>query len=96
MNKESSIGIFDSGIGGLTILKKIRELLPRENIIYYGDWKNNPYSEKSKEDIQNLSAKIMDFLIRNNCKAVVIGCSIFSAASLDFLKAQYKIPIILS
>ena len=94
MNKESSIGIFDSGIGGLTILKKIRELLPRENIIYYGDWKNNPYSEKSKEDIQNLSAKIMDFLIRNNCKAVVIGCSIFSAASLDFLKAQYKIPII--
>ena len=94
MNKESSIGIFDSGIGGLTILKKIRELLPRENIIYYGDWKNNPYSEKSKEDIQNLSAKIMDFLIRNNCKAVVIGCSIFSAASLDFLKSQYNIPII--
>lgn len=94
MNKESSIGIFDSGIGGLTILKKIRELLPRENIIYYGDWKNNPYSEKSKEDIQNLSVKIMEFLIRNNCKAVVIGCSIFSAASLKFLQERYDIPII--
>lgn len=94
MNKDSSIGIFDSGIGGLTVLKKIRELLPRENIIYYGDWKNNPYSEKSKKDIQNLSVKIMEFLIRNNCKAVVIGCSIFSAASLEFLKERYSISII--
>ena len=48
MNKESSIGIFDSGIGGLTILKKIREFLPRENIIYYGDWKNNPIVKNQK------------------------------------------------
>ena len=59
MNKDSSIGIFDSGIGGLTILQKIRELLPRENIIYYGDWKNNPYSEKSRKDIQEFSVNKM-------------------------------------
>lgn len=94
MNRECSIGIFDSGIGGLTILKKIRELLPRENIIYYGDWKNNPYSEKSKEEIQEFSIKIVNFLLKNNCKVIVIGCSIFSAASLDFLKEKYNVPII--
>lgn len=86
MNKESSIGIFDSGIGGLTILKKIREFLPRENIIYYGDWKNNPYSEKSEEEIKGFSRDITEFLLRNNCKAIVVGCSIFSTASLDYLK----------
>lgn len=87
MNNESSIGIFDSGIGGLTILKKIREFLPRENIIYYGDWKNNPYSEKSEEEIKSFSREITEFLLRNNCKAIVIACSIFSTASLDYLKS---------
>lgn len=86
MTKESSIGIFDSGIGGLTILKKIREFLPRENIIYYGDWKNNPYSEKREEEIKKFSREITEFLLRNNCKAIVIGCSIFSTASLEYLK----------
>lgn len=86
MTKDSPIGIFDSGIGGLTILKKIKEILPRENIIYYGDWKNNPYSEKSEEEIRNFSREITDFLLRNNCKAIVVGCSIFSTASLEYLK----------
>lgn len=94
MNRDSSIGIFDSGIGGLTILQKIRELLPRENIIYYGDWKNNPYSEKSRKDIQEFSINIMEFLLKNNCKGVVIACSIFSAASLEFLKERYNVPIV--
>lgn len=95
MNKDCPIGIFDSGIGGLTILKKIREILPRENIIYYGDWKNNPYSEKTKDEILRLSEIIIEFLLRNNCKAIVIACSIFSAASLEFLKTKYpSIPII--
>lgn len=86
MNNESSIGIFDSGIGGLTILKKIREFLPRENIIYYGDWKNNPYSEKKEDEIKSFSREITEFLLRNNCKAIVVGCSIFSTASLEYLK----------
>lgn len=86
MNKESAIGIFDSGIGGLTILKKIREFLPRENIIYYGDWKNNPYSEKREDEIKSFSREITEFLLRNNCKAIVVGCSIFSTASLDYLQ----------
>ena len=94
MNRDSSIGIFDSGIGGLTILQKIRELLPRENIIYYGDWKNNPYSEKSRKDIQESSVNIMEFLLKNNCKGVVIACSIFSAASLEFLRERYNVAII--
>lgn len=94
MIKNSSIGVFDSGVGGTTILKEILKALPHENILYYGDSGNAPYGQKSKEEIQKLCCNIMDFFITNNCKAVVIACNTATAAAIDKLKTDYSIPII--
>ena len=80
--KNAPIGIFDSGIGGLTIGYAIKEKLPNENIIYFGDTKHLPYGEKSSKAIQSFSKKIVRFLIAKNCKAIVIACN--SASSVAF------------
>ena len=74
-----AIGIFDSGIGGLTVLKQIKKILPNENIIYYGDNLNNPYGNKPKKKIFDLSFKIINFLIEQNVKIIVIACNTVSA-----------------
>ena len=94
MRNKMSIGIFDSGIGGLTILKEIRKILPRENIIYYGDFKNNPYGIKTSHEIQKLSENAVEFLIQNHCKVIVIACSLIDGAALEYLKNKYSIPMI--
>ncbi len=94
MSQNLSIGVFDSGVGGTTILKEILLLLPQENIIYYGDSGNAPYGEKSVEEIQNFCSKILDFFMKNGCKAVVIACNTATAAALDKLTVEYSIPII--
>lgn len=75
-----AIGIFDSGVGGLTVLKQIKKILSNENIIYYGDNLNNPYGNKTKEKIFDLSFKIINFLIEQNVKIIVIACNTVSAA----------------
>jgi glutamate racemase len=84
--KESPIGIFDSGIGGLTVAYAIKKKLPRESIIYFGDTKHLPYGEKSSSVIQDFSKKITEFLINNKCKAIVIACN--SASSVAFNKIK--------
>lgn len=94
MDKKCCIGVFDSGVGGVSVLKQIIKLLPNENIIYFGDTKNIPYGDKTKEEIQKLSKRIVEFLITNNCKALVIACNTISIATLDELKAHSNIPII--
>ena len=94
MKSKMPIGIFDSGIGGLTILKEIRKILPRENIIYYGDFKNTPYGTKTTSEILKLSEDIVKFMIQNHCKVIIIACSLMTAASLEYLKNKYPIPII--
>lgn len=88
------IGVFDSGIGGISVLKKIIKFLPNENIMYFGDTKNIPYGEKTKKEIQELSERIVKFFILNNCKVIVIACNTATIAALDMLKSLYKIPII--
>ncbi len=95
MNKSGKIGIFDSGIGGVTILREIIKVLPKENYIYYSDSKNNPYGNKSEEEIINLCDKIVEKLLQMNCKAVVIACNTASAKAATFLRNKYKeVPII--
>lgn len=79
--KNNPIGIFDSGIGGLTVANAIKEVLPYENIIYFGDTEHLPYGEKSKDSIQNFSRKIIQFLIKKNCKVIVIACNSASSVS---------------
>ena len=85
-----AIGIFDSGIGGLTVLKEIRNILPSENIIYYGDNINNPYGNKSEQEIFGLSFKIIKFLLAQNVKLIVIACNTISAVCFDKLNQIFK------
>tara|TARA_S200000501_G_C20792704_1_gene730277 strand:- start:24 stop:824 length:801 start_codon:yes stop_codon:yes gene_type:complete len=88
------IGIFDSGIGGLTIAHAIKKKLPNENIIYFGDTKHLPYGEKSKEAIKYYSLKIAQFLIDNNCKTIIIACNSASSVAFDYIKNHVSsVPI---
>ena len=82
---EFPIGIFDSGIGGLTLAKSITKLMPKEKIIYFGDTLHLPYGEKSKKQIQKLSLKIVDFLIQKNCKAIIIACNSASSSAVNYI-----------
>ena len=88
------IGMFDSGVGGLTVLKEVRKALPNEEIIYLGDTKNFPYGSKTKESIVEISKRCVEFLIKKNVKAIVIACGTATSQSLDVLQNIYDIPII--
>lgn len=95
MNNSYPIGIFDSGVGGLSVLTNISHLLPNENLIYVADSKYAPYGGRSNEEIFNRSRKIINFLIQNfNSKAIVIGCNTATAACIKELREIYSFPII--
>lgn len=88
------IGIFDSGVGGMTVLSEIAKELPNENLIYLGDTKNFPYGDKSRENIIKISKKCAKFLIEQNVKLIVIACGTATSQSLEELKKEFSIPII--
>ncbi len=88
------IGMFDSGVGGLTVYKEIRKKFSNEDIIYLGDTKSFPYGSKSKESIINLTKNGIDFLISKNVKAIIIACGTATSQALDVVKKLYNIPII--
>ena len=95
MNKEDKIGIFDSGIGGVTVLKEIIKILPNENYIYYSDSKNNPYGDKPNEEVKQICNNIVKYLINKKCKVIVIACNTASTKAVKFLREQYpQIPFI--
>ena len=95
MENQESIGVFDSGIGGATVLKEIIKILPNENYIFYSDSKNNPYGDKTAEEIINLSDNIVKLFLSRNCKAIVIACNTASAKAAKSLREKYpEIPII--
>ncbi|RZD15648.1 MAG: glutamate racemase [Candidatus Acididesulfobacter guangdongensis] len=87
------IGIFDSGLGGLTVFKEIRQLLRYENLIYFGDTARVPYGNKSKETILRYSKEITKFLLKNDVKLIVVACNTVSSLALDELKKEFGIPI---
>ncbi len=89
MTSTSPIGIFDSGIGGLTVLKAVRSLLPYENIIYFSDTIHLPYGDKPMEEILAYSKGITQFLLDNKCKIIVVACNTASAAALKQLRESY-------
>lgn len=91
---EKPIGIFDSGIGGLTVLKAIKKLLPNERLIYLGDTARVPYGNKSKENIVRYSIGNAQFLLKHDIKLMVVACNTSTAMSLDILKRMFSIPII--
>lgn len=86
LSQEQPIGVFDSGIGGLTVAHAIRNVLPRESMIYFGDTAHLPYGEKSEAAIQAYSVKIADVLLKKRCKVIVIACNSASSAAYELLK----------
>lgn len=88
------IGIFDSGIGGLTVFKEIRELLPNEDLIYFGDTARVPYGSKSVQVIRKFSSEIASFLAMQNVKMLVIACNTASALALSTLRSETSLPVI--
>lgn len=88
------IGIFDSGVGGTSIWKEIKNLLPNENTIYLSDSKHAPYGEKSKQEIIDLSIKNTKFLIEQHCKIIVVACNTATTNAIKTLRENYDIPFI--
>ncbi len=88
------IGIFDSGIGGLTVARAIHELLPNESTIYLGDTARVPYGPKSPETVRRYSAEIADWLSRQGVKAVVVACNTATAHALPALREQLAVPVL--
>ena len=88
------IGVFDSGIGGVTVMRELIKILPNEDYIYYSDTVNNPYGDKTNEEIISISDDIVNKLINMGCKIIVIACNTASAISKDYLRNKYNIPII--
>lgn len=93
-SRNRPIGIFDSGIGGLTVLKEMSRILPREDIVYFGDTARVPYGTKSKETVIKFSIQDADFLMGLGVKMIVVACNTASSLSLDVLKSRYDIPLV--
>lgn len=93
-DKSSGIGIFDSGVGGLTVLQSIKKRLPKENLIYFGDTARVPYGTKSAETVTKFARQDIHFLMSQGVKMIVVACNTASALALDTLKKEINIPII--
>src|SRR5687768_16892985 len=88
------IGVFDSGIGGLTVAKQIVKELPNESIIYLGDTARVPYGTRSKEVVTKFAKELADFLLKRNVKVLVVACNTISAVALDEIKKMSPVPVI--
>ena len=89
------IGVFDSGLGGLTVVKELKGLLPNESILYFGDTARLPYGVKSKDLVTQYSKQIINFLIKKNAKMIIVACNTATAMALNTLKNDFKnIPIV--
>jgi len=86
--KEKMIGVFDSGIGGYTILEELKKMLPREDFLFYADSKNNPYGEKSDEELFGITSSIVEYLM-DYCKIIVIACNTATTRCIRYLRNKY-------
>lgn len=91
---EAPIGVFDSGLGGLTVVRELRRKLPNERVIYFGDLARLPYGNKSDEQIRDFSLQNTQFLLKRRVKAIVVACNSSAAAAFWFLRGRYSLPII--
>ena len=94
MKRKAPVGVFDSGVGGLTVAREIMRHLPNESIVYFGDTARVPYGSKSEDNIIRYSRQIVNFLKTKGVKAIVIACNTASALALDVVRAENDIPII--
>ena len=88
------IGVFDSGIGGLTVVKALRELLPNENILYLGDTARVPYGNKRAETVERYALELAKMLIAENAKLIVVACNTVSSVAIPKLRANVSVPVI--
>lgn len=94
-NKDKAIGVFDSGLGGISVLKDLVQSMPNERFIYFGDSANAPYGIKTKEEITQRCVEIIDFFLEKGVKAIVIACNTATSAAANILREKYlHIPII--
>ena len=94
-NDTRPIGVFDSGVGGISVLAELVQLMPNEHFIYYGDSANAPYGTKSLDEVKELSFEIADKLIAMDCKALVIACNTATVAAVSSLRKKYShLPVI--
>ncbi|MFK5890597.1 MAG: glutamate racemase [Flavobacteriaceae bacterium] len=94
MKHSNLIGIFDSGIGGTSIWKEINKLLPQENTLYLADTLNAPYGEKPKDEILKLNIKNTEFLLKKDCKIIVVACNTATTNAINYLRNNYNVPFI--
>ena len=94
MNTQAPIGVFDSGVGGLTVVKEIMRQLPEENMVYFGDTARVPYGSKSKKTVLKDARQIVHFLQQKEVKAIVVACSTASALALDEIEQELAVPVI--
>ena len=94
MDKNAPIGVFDSGVGGLTVAREIMRQIPNERIVYFGDTARVPYGSKSKDNIIKFSRQIIRFLQTENVKEIVIACNTASALALDEMQQEFDLPIL--
>lgn len=94
MNKQRVIGIFDSGVGGLTVMKEILEKLPDVQIVYFGDTARVPYGNRSREELIRFGEEIVSFLVGQGAEVIVVACNTSSATALPFLRAHFDLPMI--
>jgi glutamate racemase len=94
MEKEKPIGVFDSGIGGLTVVKRLFSTLPKESIVYFGDTARVPYGSKSNQTVIEYSIQDTNFLLSKNVKAVVVACNTASSIAIEELRKRFDVPVI--
>ena len=94
MNNKAPIGIFDSGMGGLSVWREVRNLLPEESVIYLADGKNCPYGERSKEEIAELTRRAIEELVARGVKLVVVACNTATAVAIESLREEFDIPFV--
>lgn len=88
------IGVFDSGIGGLTVVRALTKQLPHENIVYFGDTARVPYGPKSPQVIREYAAQDTDFLVKHNVKMIVVACNTVSSVALEVVQKHSKVPVV--
>ena len=94
MSNPQPIGVFDSGIGGLTVVKALRDRLPNETIVYLGDTARVPYGPKSPETVQRYALELAHMLTQKNAKALVVACNTVSSVALPLLMRKFSVPVI--
>ena len=92
--KAKPIGVFDSGIGGLTVVRALMKRLPHENIVYFGDTARVPYGPKSPQVVREYAAQDTDFLVKHNVKMIVVACNTVSSVALEVVQKHSKVPVV--